>query len=162
MNSTVAPSDRSRFATAIDGVMWPAVPPPAITTLTVGSVHPRSETERVLLSVDRTPSSATLATTPTPASVTTNAVPPNERNGSGTPVIGSNPVTAPRFTRVCNPIQPVIPATSKRPKGSRACIAMRMPANSRTPKSDSTAIAPTRPSSSPRTPNTKSLCAFGR
>ncbi len=44
MNSTDAPPARRRCATAIDGEMCPAVPPPAITTLTDYPVRPWSGT----------------------------------------------------------------------------------------------------------------------
>jgi hypothetical protein len=69
-----------------------------------------------------------LASTPTDTSVTTSAEPPNDTNGSGTPVIGSRPVTAPRFTIACSPNHPVMPAASSRPNVSGARTAMRMPA----------------------------------
>jgi hypothetical protein len=39
-----------------------------------------------------------LESTPIAASVTIRAEPPKETSGSGTPVMGSKPVTAPRFT----------------------------------------------------------------
>ena len=105
---------------------------------------------------------ATLTSTPIPASVTTRAVPPNESSGSGTPVIGRSPVTAPRLMIVCRPIHDVMPAASILPNVSGACIAIRMPAYSSTPKAIITRNAPTSPSSSPTIAKMKSLCAFGR
>src|SRR5205085_10575093 len=59
---------------------------------------------------------------PTAASVTTRDEPPKDTNGSGTPVTGSSPVTAPRFTRVCRPSHPTTPEASSRPNvpGARA------------------------------------------
>ena len=63
-----------------------------------------------------------------PASVTTSAVPPNETSGSGTPVIGSRPVTAPMLTIACRPIQPMTPAARSRSNVPRACRAIRTPA----------------------------------
>ena len=74
------------------------------------------------------PARAMDASTPTAPSVTISAVPPNETNGSGTPVIGSRPVTAPRFTMACRPIHDVMPAASSRPNVSGARTAIRMPA----------------------------------
>jgi hypothetical protein len=64
-------------------------------------------------------------TIPTAASETTRAEPPNDTNGSGTPVIGRSPVTAPRFTTACTPIHAVIPAAMNRPNVSGARMAMR-------------------------------------
>ena len=68
------------------------------------------------------------ARTPIAASVTISAEPPNDTSGSGTPVIGRSPVTAPRFTIACSPIHVVIPAARSRPNVSGACSAIRMPA----------------------------------
>ncbi len=61
-----------------------------------------------------------------PANVTTSAVPPNDTSGSGTPVMGRTPVTAPRFTIVCRPIHAVTPAARNRPNVSGARTAMRI------------------------------------
>ena len=105
---------------------------------------------------------AMLASTPMLASITTSAVPPNESSGSGTPVIGMSPVTAPRLMMVCRPIHPVMPAAIRRPNVSGAAIAMRMPANSSTANIASTKSAPSRPSSSPTIAKMKSECALGR
>ncbi len=74
---TVRDRDRGRdvsgrAAAGDDDPHRPLPPPPE-----------RERSRACLLSADRTPSSPTLAITPTPASVTTSAVPPNERNGSG-------------------------------------------------------------------------------
>src|SRR4029077_11722680 len=76
---------------------------------------------------------AIAARTPIPASVTTSAEPPKETSGSGTPVIGSRPVTAPRLMIVCGPIHDTMPAASSRSNVPGAWIAMRIPAHSRTP-----------------------------
>ena len=66
--------------------------------------------------------------TPTAPSETINDDPPNETNGSGTPVIGSSPVTAPRFTSAWMASQAVMPPARRRPNASGALRAMRIPA----------------------------------
>ncbi len=52
---------------------------------------------------------------PTEASKTSRLVPPNETNGSGMPVTGAIPSTAPRFTAAWPHTSEVIPAASSLP-----------------------------------------------
>jgi hypothetical protein len=99
--------------------------------------------------------------TPTAASETTSEDPPYERNGRGTPVMGSRPVTAPRLISVCRPNHDTIPAASNRPNTSFALAAIRTPAKISAPNATRTTSSPNRPSSSPRIEKMKSVCAFG-
>jgi hypothetical protein len=102
-----------------------------------------------------------LTSTPTAASETTSEDPPYERKGSGTPVTGSRPVTAPRFTSVCRPNQATIPDASRRPKTSVVRVAITIPAYRSVANASSTTISPISPSSSPRIEKMKSVCALG-
>ena len=49
------------------------------------------------------------------AMVTTSDDPPNDTNGSGTPVMGSTPTTAPMLTNAWTRIQAVMPVASSMP-----------------------------------------------
>jgi hypothetical protein len=40
---------------------------------------------------------------------TTSVEPPNDTNGSGSPLVGSAPSTTPRFTTACRPKSAVMP-----------------------------------------------------
>ena len=53
---------------------------------------------------------------------------PSETSGSGIPVIGSRPTTAPMLTTACKTIQMVMADTVRRPKVSCALRATRSPA----------------------------------
>ena len=65
--------------------------------------------------------------------VTTRDVPPNDRKGSGTPVTGSMPVTAPMLTSACPTTQAVIPVAIRVPNRSGARRAARMPRTAKAP-----------------------------
>jgi hypothetical protein len=58
---------------------------------------------------------------------------PDDTSGSGTPVMGSSPSTAPMLTSAWVTIQAVAPAAASRTKVSRARPAIRSPANARPP-----------------------------
>src|SRR5205085_2053854 len=64
---------------------------------------------------------------PIAASETTSEEPPNDISGSGTPVTGRRPVTAPRFTTTWSPSHDTIPPARRRPNVSGALAAIRMP-----------------------------------
>ena len=59
---------------------------------------------------------AKLNTMPRAMQVATKAEPPVEINGSGTPMIGVSPTTAPMFTSACDPIHMPIPPVTIRAK----------------------------------------------
>ena len=64
---------------------------------------------------------------PTAASVTTRALPPSEMNGSGTPVIGSRPITPPMLITAWPTSQAVTAAAASRRNGSSTRRAIRRP-----------------------------------
>src|SRR5581483_8072427 len=102
---------------------------------------------------------ATLSRIPDAAIVASSDEPPNEMNGSGTPVIGSTPITAPMFTKACTHSHVVMPTAMRRPNGSSARNAMRMPRNPSATNRPTTRAAPNRPSSSAMIAKMKSVCA---
>src|SRR4029079_8849710 len=71
--------------------------------------------------------SATFSITPPSASITTRLEPPELISGSGTPVSGSTPSTAPRLTNAWPATRQVAPATRYLPNGSLQRIAIRNP-----------------------------------
>ena len=113
--------------------MWPPVPPPAITVprraLTdLGPSGPAGgPTRRSAASRTASPWRATLTRMPAAAIVMTSDDPPKEMNGSGIPVTGSTPTTAPTLMRVSAPTQATSPRASSAPKRSGDCVAARMP-----------------------------------
>ena len=94
--------------------------------------------------------------------VMSSAEPPNEMNGSGSPLVGKSPVTTPRFTIVCVARSTVIPSARYAPKASGARSPIRSPRQTRTAKRATTATAPMKPSSSPTIAKMKSVCDSGR
>src|SRR5262249_28333685 len=86
---------------------------------------------------------------------------PAETSGSGTPVIGISPITAPMFTIAWPTIQMVAPAAARRMKVSSARRATRRPAKARPPYSSATHSVPTSPSSSPMIAKMKSVVSSG-
>ena len=64
---------------------------------------------------------------PIAASVTSRAEPPKLTSGSGMPVIGSRPTTAPMLMTAWHPNHAVTANEQSRTKGSVARWAMRMP-----------------------------------
>src|SRR6516162_7844038 len=74
---------------------------------------------------------ATLARMPTAPMVMTSEDPPKETKGSGTPVTGSRPTTAPILITAWLTIQAVMPAASSAPKRSGARQAARTPATAK-------------------------------
>jgi hypothetical protein len=64
---------------------------------------------------------------PTAASVTTNALPPAEMNGSGRPVIGSSPTTPPMLITAWATSQVVMAVAASRRNGSSTRRAIRKP-----------------------------------
>ena len=82
--------------------------------------------------------------------------PPELTKGSGTPVMGRMPMTAPMFTKACTRNQAVTPVASSRPNRSGACSAMRMPMTPSRPNRPTTTTAPTQPNSSPMMAKMKS------
>ena len=93
--------------------------------------------------------------------VGSSAEPPYDTSGSGTPMTGSRPSTAPMLTSAWPMIQAVTPAVAIRTKGSSLRTASRKQAQASTANSASTASVPTRPSSSPMIAKMKSVCASG-
>ncbi len=94
--------------------------------------------------------------------VVISAEPPNDTNGSGMPVTGSSPTTAPMLITACAITHTVTPAASSEPNRSGAGIAMRTPSTANTANRPSTRKHPIRPSSSPMMAKMKSVCALGR
>ena len=70
---------------------------------------------------------------PSAAMVTISEETPAEISGSGTPVMGSRPSTAPMFTSACTMSQTVIAPAASRAKVSGTRRAMRSPANASPP-----------------------------
>ena len=83
-------------------------------------------------------------------------VPPEEKNGSGRPVVGIMPMTTATFSTHCTPIMQVMPPASRLPKRSWQRMAVRSPKNRNAPKAHSTPTQPAQPRSSPTTANMKS------
>ena len=74
---------------------------------------------------------AMLASTPAPKRAITSDEPPKDTNGSGTPVTGSSPTTAPMLITAWPTSQAVIPAATRPAKRSVARQAIRMPTRAR-------------------------------
>src|SRR5256885_1983260 len=68
-----------------------------------------------------------LRSMPVASIVMSSAEPPNEMNGSGSPLVGKSPVTTPRFTIVCVARSTVIPSARYAPKASGARSPIRSP-----------------------------------
>src|SRR5262249_26463256 len=98
-----------------------------------------------------------LSSTPVENMVMSSAEPPKETKGSGSPLVGSAPVTTPMFTGVCVASITVSPRARCAPKGSGARSPTRRPRQMSTAKRPTTAVAPTRPSSSPMMAKMKSV-----
>ena len=109
------------MAVASAGKTCPAVPPPATTTFIVARLSPRPRRCGGR-------SRATLARTPIPTNVTTNAVPPNETRGSGTPVIGNKPGHRAQVDDRLQADPADDPGGEEPLERVRACIAIRTPA----------------------------------
>ena len=99
---------------------------------------------------------------PAAASVMTIDVPPYETNGSGIPVTGRRPSTAPMLITASVAIQATRPAASSIPNRSGASSAALKPFSASAPNRSITAKAPMIPSSSPITEKMKSVWALGR
>ncbi len=108
------------------------------------------------------PCLATLMSTPAAAMVITRDDPPNEMKGSGIPVTGSTPTTAPMLIKVSAATHATSPRASRAPYRSTEVVAARMPSHKKAPRRTSTVNAPTMPSSSPMTEKMKSVWALGR
>ena len=93
---------------------------------------------------------------PSPASVTSSEERPAETSGSGTPVIGTTPITAPMFTTACTPIQAVMAVAASWQNRSGTRRATRSPANVSPPYSAVTHSVPSSPSCSPMMAKMKS------
>ena len=105
--------------------------------------------------------SATFSITPTRASITTRLEPPELISGSGTPVSGSTPSTAPRLTNAWPATRQVAPATRYLPNGSLQRIAIRKPSTAKAAKASTVTRIPISPSSSPITDAIMSVDASG-
>src|SRR4029450_1073099 len=68
-----------------------------------------------------------LSSTPVDTIVISRAEPPNERKGSGSPLVGSRPVTTPRLTSVWVAMSSVMPSARDAPNGSWARPAAQPP-----------------------------------
>ena len=97
-----------------------------------------------------------LSSTPTAAIITLTDVPPALKNGSGSPVVGSIPVTTPMLMNACKPIIEVMPAPSRQPKRSRQASDTRSPASTNSTNSAITVRQPISPKSSPTIAKMKS------
>ena len=82
---------------------------------------------------------------------TTRLEPPELISGSGTPVSGRNPSTAPRFTTAWPVTRQVTPAARSFANGSRARSAIRKPRMANAGERERRHQDPTSPSSSPIT-----------
>ena len=149
--------------------MCPPVPPPAITVprRALTDLGPRRRARRPdpgdrAAAAPASPCRATLIRMPAAAMVMTSDEPPKEMNGSGIPVTGSTPTTAPTLMRVSAATHATSPRASSAPKRSGDCTAARMPSQMKPTRRPSTKTAPTMPSSSPMTEKMKSVCALGR
>ncbi len=123
------PASTSASAIARAGWRWPAVPPPATSALSA----PRSRVGRSAPAAAGRPRAtrsreAMLMRIPTAAMVMTREEPPYETNGSGMPVTGSTPTTAPTLITAWLVIQTVIPTASRLPKRSGAGLPPGTPA----------------------------------
>ena len=98
---------------------------------------------------------------PSPISVTSKDDNPAETSGSGTPVIGRTPITAPMLTVACMTIHAVMAAAPRRQKTSGARRAIRSPAKASPPYRKVTHSVPTSPSSSPMMAKMKSVVDSG-
>jgi hypothetical protein len=105
---------------------------------------------------------AMLMRMPDATKVSTSDDPPKEMKGSGIPVTGSTPTTAPMLIMVSLATQATSPMASRPPKRSEERVATRIPNHTKVPSSRRTATAPTNPSSSPITEKMKSVWALGR
>src|SRR2546422_418538 len=76
-------------------------------------------------SVDEAPALPIEISTPTATSDTISDEPPKDMKGSGTPVMGRTPVTAPRLMSAWSPIHAVMPPARIRPNASGARRAIR-------------------------------------
>ena len=88
--------------------------------------------------------------------------PPKEMKGSGMPVTGRTPMTAPMLITAWLVIQVVMPTARRLPNRSGARVAARRPNQARAKNRPRSTTAPTRPSSSPTTEKMKSVWALGR
>ena len=77
--------------------------------------------------------------------------PPKLTNGSGMPLVGSNPSTTLMLKNAWIATMAVRPSARNAPKRSGARIAARSPRQAITPKQASTIVVPINPSSSPIT-----------
>ena len=103
-----------------------------------------------------------LSKIPILAKVKTSDVPPNEISGSGMPVIGSIPVTAPILITAWLIIIAPMPPPSNRAKRSSQRRTATMITSARAKKTRTTAKVPGNPSSSPITAKMKSVYGAGR
>ena len=91
----------------------------------------------------------------------TSADPPDETSGSGTPITGSMPMTAPTLTSIWPISQAIAPAVAIRTNRSSLRVTSRRHAYPITRNKPRTTRVPGRPSSSPTMAKMKSLCASG-
>ncbi len=82
--------------------------------------------------------------------------------GSGSPLVGSAPVTTPRFTMVWVASMMVRPRPRNAPKASGARSPMRRPRQMSSANRATMIAAPSRPSSSPMIAKMKSVYGSGR
>ena len=83
--------------------------------------------------------------------ITTFALPPYERNGSGTPVTGAQPMVMSMLTMMWKNSAVVMPTAVRLANPSRAMDASRKPRNTTMPYRSTTVNEPNRPHSSPTT-----------
>ena len=96
------------------------------------------------------------------ARVINTLVPPEEMNGSGIPLVGSNATTTLMLKNACTRIVTVSPNARKRANGSVDSTAARSPRYPRKQKSPTVQSAPIKPSSSQTLAKIKSVCRSGR
>ena len=86
---------------------------------------------------------------------------PAETSGSGTPVMGRTPITAPMLTTAWTTIHAVMPVAARRANRSGTRLAIRSPAKASPPYRTVTHSVPMSPSSSPMMAKMKSLVDSG-
>ena len=112
-----------------------------------GSVRPRCAAGRR----GGVPDWAMLSRIPAIVMNTTRLEPPELISGSGTPVRGRNPSTAPRLTTAWPATRQVIPVARYLPNGYRQRMAMRNQSPEKTAKASAVARFPIRTNSLPMT-----------
>ena len=128
IDSGARPCSMSCSAIARPGMMWPAVPPPAMTAKTRGDTGVVDVEDIAATKLTRTLPCAAVAaecyctfratfnSNPAAASVIMSELPPYEMSGKVSPVTGIAPTTPPILITACTANQTVIPAANNAPE----------------------------------------------